>query len=580
MIRNIPFGICASALMLSLSSSSFAAPIEPWFTDPEVDRWMSDHIKSPTESLPVDQALAATARAASINVFADVSQIPADTIIEPYAQRPKDFFETNYNGRRNIIRYATRQADMTRDRVASDTFVFWRAPDKNRIVDLIARRQSELDAQFPPVSDKVAIEKIKDYYRDSQGWIAEPRDIQEKQASARGVKPVNISQIPLEVRVPLQAELIHQVRSVEITPLASAFDLANWQNARVRLIEEDANYFRPDGWVLGRAKARVLKVFLPIRQRPIIIGVPQWANPKFSMPDGVKIPEFASEEELTARAPVEAAAPTDALAPPLSLLDFSKEGKFDKTIQLKGARRDLRALIADIAAQAKLNLSVAPAFAPDVQVLAASEGMKTGVALSALERLYHAVWVPAGGGYVLQAQNMSEFQKMMSEMGQQLYYGPEDIGLPERFLMGARLAEEVSIKLDPEQLQSPEGALFSQLPPATQAQVIQFLRADYAGDLADKQQRVEDALDEINDFTLFFGNYPQKMTPYFVGQGSRWGKNVNFNGGIGLATFASDADGDRFMAQLFPAFSVQPPSEFDFLIAQQEAALAQREMGQ
>ncbi len=579
-MMKISPGICAGALLLFLSSSCFAAPIERRFATPEVDRWMDEHIKSPTESLPFDQAFAATARAASINVFADVSQVPADTLIDPYAQRPKDFSETNYNGRRNIIRYATRQANITRDRVASDTFVCWRAPNENRIVELIVRRQSELDAQFPSVSNKVAIEKLKTYYRDSQGWIAEPRDIKEGQASAQGVKPVNISQIPLDVRAPLQAELIEQVRSMGITPRASAFDLATWQNARVRLIEEDANYFRPDGWVLGRAKARVLKIFYSDRQSPFVIGVPQWANPKFSMPDGAETPEFAREEALNARAPAEAAAPTDALAPPLPLLDFSKEGKFDKTIRLKGARRDLRALVADIAAQSKLDLSVAPAFAPDAQVLAASEGMKTGVALSALERLYHAAWVPVGEGYVLQAQNMSEFQKMMSEMGQQIYDGPERIALSERFLMGARLAEEVSIKIDPEQLNSPAGAPFSQLPPATQSQVIQFLRADQAGDLAEKQQRVEDALTAINDFTIYFGNYPQKMQAYFVGQGSRWGRDVNFNGGIGLAAFAPDKSGDRFMTQLFPGFWVRPPSEFDFPMNEQEAMQAQRKRKQ
>ena len=542
--------VFAGALSLAITSAVSAQPARR-FATPEVDSWMSEHVKAPAESLPLDEALSALARATSTNVFADVTDVAADTSIAPYAQRPKNFFETNYNGRRNIISHVARQAGLTQDRTTSDTLVFWREPDLNRVVNAIVERQNQLDAQYPTASQSESIAKIKAYYQRERGWLAEPQTIAEMQQSARGVKAINISQLPPEVRTPLQAELIRRVRSTAATPPALAFDISSWQNARVRLVNEKVNYFRPDGWVLGRADARVLRVFFPDERKPFLIGVPQWANPTFSMPDVVESSAYLDEGVPLAQFRIGQDKTAVAQAPFRKPIDFAADKIFDKSVKLVGKRQSLSALVAQISEQTKLKLSVAPEVASNAQVLAISSDIKAGEALAALERLYHAVWIAEAGGYVLQAQNLSDSQIILSQLGSQVYDGSGAINLPKRAVAGARIAEEVSVSVDGEQLQSAQGALFSQLAPATQSKVMQLFREDNAGKLAEQQQRVETTLDYINDFNVFFGNYPEKMSPFFTGQGSRWSKDVNFNGGIGLAAFAP---GNRFIDQLFPPF--------------------------
>ena len=558
------------------------APVEREYVQPASEPWMNEKITAPTEQLPLDEALSALARSASLNAFVDATDLLTDLSILPYDQRPKDFFEMNYGGRINVIHNTLSQAQMTKARVGHNTFVFWHQPDTNRILNLIVARHRELDAQFPPDANysdvyrvsrdasgaqlpdensEGGLAKIKAYFERTQGWPAAPQTLEDMQRSAQGsAQAVNVSQLPADVRQLLQAELIRRIRSERVTPLPEWFDIASWNDARVGIVAEDANYFRPDGLVLGRAQARVLRVFFPNRRQSFLVGIPAWANPRFPRVDSVELPAYLSEGAQLANFEIGDAKAEATPAAPLPLVNFSSDARTQKQVKFAAKRQDLRALVADLQTQSGIALSVSDEVAPGAQVLAISGGMEAREALEAIERLYQAVWVPSEGGYALQPQNMSELQKQMSRLGDHFSSAFDSINLKQRHLMGQRVAEEISVGLDPNALQSAQGAPFSQLSDEVQSHVMQLFRDDKARELVEMQRRFQAVEPYFGNFEVQLNRASPNAQPFFVSENYRLVESANVGTDSTLRAFAPDG---RTITRLYPSFSVAPPNELD-----------------
>ena len=563
-ISNFIFDMKTFVLCLAVGTLLSLQPVQAQRQFALDDAYMGDQIKAPTETLPLDQAFAALSRAASINTFADVTAIPADTMVKPYAERPTNIYEMNIGGRSNVIGATAFQAGMTRDRTGKETFVFWRRPDPNRVVDLIVAHQKRLDAEYLAPDYATAIAAIQQFYADKYGWIAAPKTVAEHKQRVQGVpQSLKVSELPPEIRQSFRAELVRQLLMPGgLSSSYDAFELRTFQSARLRLVEEKVNRYTADGSVPGRANARIVKIFFPDRRSPAYIGAPLWANPNLSEPlAGFELPAYLNEEtpRFTAEPISVEAPPAVAAVVTVAAEDFAAEDVFKKKVKLASPRMPLRALVAELARQSGVELAVAADVAPDAQVLANSNGMKLSAALNAVARLYGARWVKAAPGYELQSRNMDELHRAINQLGLETLYAKVWYHSAETDSIAAYIAEEVSVALDRDQLESSEGAPFSQLPSAVQSHILQMLRDDKAGNLVVRQQRLDEAMEHLDDFLVRFTPFSDD-TPRFFGAFHTEPNSIGTleYGGAGFMALTPDG---QFITQLFPLFTVDPISK-------------------
>ncbi len=523
------------------------------------DSWMGEQISAPPQALPIDEAFAALSRAASINAFVDATNLPVDQVLQPYAKRPKNIYEMNYNGRSNVIGNTVSQAKMTFDRTAKETFVFWREPDINRTVNLIVTRQKQLDALYPPADDKTTLAALEEFYGRTQDWPTKFIRLADRKRRAQGVeKTITLADLPAELQLPLQAEFVRRVRLHDTAPDYSYFEPQSWKEGRVRLVEENVNLYDTVGRVTQTKKAWVVRVYFSRERYPAYIGKPRWAVPTQVELANFTLPSFLSEGERLSQ--FEAAQNDKPVAANTltTSLDF-QEDAFQKTVKFPAKRVDLRNFISDLSKQSGLAFSVAPDVAPDAQILAASPGMPLGAALTAVERLYSARWVKAAQGYQLQSQGLDELHQNMAQLGMGTLYERTAYWSAERDAIGGQIADEVTGAFDWDQLKSEQGAPFSELPLDVQSHIVELFRIDKSGELIVTQQRLDDALAQASNFSIRLNKVSRDVPQFFGAFHSRpTHLGILSLGTTALSAFSPDG---RFITDLFPQFYIYPPRQ-------------------
>lgn len=518
---------------------------------------MKEQITAPAEALPIDEALAALSRAASINIFVDATHLPVDQILQPYAKRPKNVNTIDFSGRSLVIGHAVTQAQMSYDRTAKDTFVFWREPDINRVINLIVAHQKQLHALYPPADDKTTLAALEQYFARTQGWPIQSIKFADRKRRAQGLeKAVSLSELPPELQAPLQAEFVRHLRRSGVAPDYSHFEPQSWKDGRVRLVEGQVNRYDAIGNYLGTHKALVVKVYFSPGRYPFYVGPPRWATPTQVELTDFQFPSFLTEGEhlsqFEAAQNVKATAP----GPRPPVLDF-KEDAFQKTVKFAGKRRDLHDFVSELAKQSGLTLSVAPDVLPGAKILAVSPGMTLGAALVAVERLYCARWVKAAQDYQLQSQGLDELHQSMAQLGMKTLYERVPYWAEERQAMSRQIADEVTGHFDWDQLKKEQGAPFSELPVEVQSHIVELFRTDKSGQFIVNQQRLDDALAQAANFSIRLSTVP-KDTPQFFGafRSEPADMGISTLGATVLSAFSPDG---RYITELFSQFHIYPP---------------------
>ncbi len=529
------------------------------------DAWMMERITPPTQTLPIDEALVALSKATSANVLADATHFEAGRIVKPY--------NSNFGERDNVIGYEAVQAGLSYDRSASDTFVFWKQPDKDHLVSLIVAYQKQLDKQFPRGDDKNTLTQFQEFLKARYGWEAQANTPEEAVKRAEGVDAsFRLSDLPEALRVPFRAELISQVSSLGHEPINYRWYEADyWKDTRVQLSMRQQGVYDAAGLRQGeRESPLVVLAFPDIRDeearsitagRRINIGFPHTTaagrfTPERTPTQNRQAVQQAIQQNLAPRIEHPVERPAVAVLPGVNV---ESEAALRKAVVFSIKQQPLAQFVAALAKQSGVALSVAPDVAPDAKVTGCSvaAGMPLASAMSALSRLYSARWTKDGNGYTLNSEHPTELTRTMAQMGNDAFYDWETFWPQERDALGTERADEIMGAVDVAQLQKSPGVPFSSLPADTQDSVLQLLQKEHQGDLTTAQQRLSEALDQ--DVVFRFAPVAADA-PLFYGAGmtQRFGTGRLSPQASGIAAYSSDG---AFIAHLFPRFTFGPPTQ-------------------
>ena len=575
MIRSSLLSLLVGALLVPAISLQAA----PRF--PMVDEWMEEKITPPMQALPIDEALLALSKAASANVLADATHFEAGRIVPPYPSQ-KDPYDSGFGQRVGVIGQQAFQAGLSYDRSASDTLVFWKQPDKDRLVSLIVAYQKQLDKQFPRGDDKNTLTGFQEFLKARYGWSAQAQTPEEAVKRAQGVDgSFRLSDLPEALRAPFRAEFISRVRSPGSMPTHRWFEADYWKDTRVQLRRRRQAIYDAEGNFKGQREGSAVELAFPdVRDEearsitinpPVQIGFPHTtpaggftpAKAAAQTRQGVR-PDVAPAVELPAEGPAPAALPG---------ANVEGEPSLQKAVVFSAKQQPLAQFVAALGKQSGVALSVAPDVAPDAKVTGCSvaAGMPLASAMSALSRLYSARWTKDGNGYTLNSEHPTELTRTMAQMGISAFYGWAAFMPQERDALGAERADEVLGAVNVAQLQKSPGVPFSSLPVDTQDSVLQLFQREHRGDLIATQQRLHDALDQEVVF---------RFAPLAVGAPLFYGAEMAQSFGTGrlspqssgIGAYSSDG---AFIAHLFPRFTFRPPTQEQIRFYQAEQAYAE-----
>lgn len=184
----------------------------------------------------------------------------------------------------------------------------------------------------------------------------------------------------------------------------------------------------------------------------------------------------AQEAAPQAEAPV---APAIAVTTPDAARAWRNDARLNTKISLEAKRMPLAQVLDALSKQSGVALD-GGALSATKRVTLSVTDMDAREVMTALEDLYQATWQPRGeaaGGYVLQARAMLPWQRNLAQLGNIHYWGFYRTNgdrsyappyLTRRYAFGW---DALMNELGEEPLQSPQGVLFSSLPPATQKEI-------------------------------------------------------------------------------------------------------------
>ena len=612
---NFQRWLCSGALLSITSLSCFRAEALPLV--PFQDNWTLEKVEAPKDAMPFDEALLALVEATSINVLADAAQLPMDLTIKPFAQQ--------YADNPNIVRFSRRhmvisnvmwQGDLTHERTTPNTYLFWHTPDikdLQKLQNLIVAWQSQLDARYPLSNPKIAATAWRDYLVNTKGWnpaaaklrvntgqslqwqpfvpeevaakIAEaslkasnsnatnrngmnmpqiglaPEVRAELSQSAQGVEAkMRWNDLPTALRDMSKAEFTHQVRALGWAPDYRQFQNQWWSQTRLHLATGETTYYGKNPHTVKRPVIRILPIGL-VTWLYNVGNLPQNSNHLNGEVVDTEIPLLSASANQSADTTLDIDTPK--LAPGI---DLSQDADLQKTVTFSTTRMPLRDWLKNISAQSGIALSIAADATPalrDAQLIAGSAGMKAADALNAVARLYDARWEKEGETYVLRPYQRDELHRMMARLGYRADYAYQLQTGVVRDAQGEEVAKQIYDELGPQELESKEGAAFSDLSPELQDRVLQLWRMDRLPALIVAQQRLDDA--------MAHGAYV-KFAPVDPSLGnllSPVGFNNLGNGvplpvnGAGLTVFGAD---DLPITGIFPDFAASklaPPGEIE-----------------
>ena len=555
-------------------------PVNAQPPSPADYNWFHAPITPPTQALPLDKAMAAVARAASINTFVDATALPKGLTVRPYAERVKGSSEGVPNGRIEVIGYTAGQAGLICTSIPFNTFVFWREPDANRVINLVVAHQKQLDAEYPPTDETATLTALGKFLR-AQNQAA-PLAVEVVDETLLNTKDapfaasfVNLSPevqvpfatLPMELQKPVQAEFLHQLRAEDEVTSLRWFELSSWKDARLR--------FAGGGIQSYMAKGRpyvklipLVQVFLPGEQITFEVGTPHDLNPTQVDPPNVSLPAYLNEGEHLSQFQTEEVPPTSlpGASPVMpELLDLSAQTDLQHQVKFSTSRVALRSFVADLAKQGQVALSVAPDVAPDAQVIASSSGMKLSEAMGALEHLYFAHWTKSARGYELQSSGVDELSRSISQISEGnvggVHYRYDPLS---EVATGAHVADEVEETFTADQLKAPDGVPFTGLPPAVQSHILQLFRDRNARQLFGIEERVDNGMSQSDKFVLRYGRLEDNAPHFFKPTPLR----VLMVSGFSSCLGAYSPDG-RFITRLFPDLSSRLPTPQDIAMRKQ-----------
>lgn len=153
-----------------------------------------------TRAASTDDYLLEIARTGDINVLADVTDVPTETLSLPISGQHRLSGLNFYN--------LIKGRNLTMVRIAENTFLYWPSPDAKQLAQEILARKAATPRQDPPPLDAEQTNALlKDYFHRVHGWDGnwENVDIQ-----------VPVADLPPELRAHVDAEIYGR----EITRMA------------------------------------------------------------------------------------------------------------------------------------------------------------------------------------------------------------------------------------------------------------------------------------------------------------------------------------------------------------------------
>lgn len=598
-MKSLPISALVSGTLLFVAFQAGAVPL---FTTE--DKWMNSKVNPSTQTLPLDEALLNLSPVLSANILADATNFPATLDISPYGARKVNRYETSLGTRISVVGVTSKQGNLTHDRSGRDTFVFWDQPDVKKLLPLLVAFQKQRAPATSPETNAATVGALKEFLQRNYGWKADAQTSEEKTQRAQGVPAFGLTDLPRELQGPVQAEFYRATLGLTTNTSYRWFEDDLWAKARLRLNMSFQAVYDEQGNYLGERKGPRVEFTFPNSPNFWDLGSPHWNPEAPILPPEKSRP--LSPKMLAAIAEIKAARLAGTIPPIPDYAPDSPEPPVSnpvaalKTVTFSVKRQPLAAFVSNLQKQSGISLSLAPDVAPRAKVTGRSldTGMTLDSAMNALARLYCAHWEKEGEGFVLRSNGWDELRQGMARLGDSAFYGWMTRWPQESIRVGTERADEILGGLDVDQLNAEGGAAFADLPADTQQSAMQFVREENEGELFTAQQRLYDVLEQDVRFRFgtvqppvvaegFVSNSPvpfrfdnvQSKTPLFF-DGFSMG---NFRYGYistevgGLAAYSSDG---RFIAQLFPDFQAQPPSELDRIMDTHRQQDKERAAGQ
>jgi hypothetical protein len=552
-MKNYIATILICGTMVSAVNGSYAAPRFSIF-----DEWMDRKIVPPNGPLPIDEAFGSLAKQSSANVFADVTSLEEDLVVSPYADRRRIGNGSLDDTLLGVSNHLAEQARLSFDRSTRDTLVFWRRPDRQRLINLIIAYHKQLEVTYPQANTESVVAGLVKFFELNHGWSAEVKTVAESREQAAGVDAnVELKDFPVELRTQIEAELFSVVRRFPVTPPFQTFETSFWKDARLRIVNPDVAVVgknRP----LAPSSTAILNLSSPtFSTAKFNIGTFSWAfratAPGNLAPRRAKAPTGGQKRPITQ--PLQ---PFEQPAPHIQNGLLSEDAKLQVQVACDVKRKPVASLLAEFKKQTGVSLQLAPGFLSDASITASSQGMKLTDAMAALERLYSAHWTKDATGYALESKDLDELHLAMAQEGYGAHYNLTGLYEEERQQAGTELAEEIVGLVDTKQLESRDGVLFSALPSELQERVIALFRQAKASDLILAQQRLDDVMNE---------KVHVRLSPLPPATKSFFGKFLTAGGNIpgplkrGATHLVAYSSQGEFIAWLFPSFKIHSLSE-------------------
>ena len=265
--------------------------------------------------------------------------------------------------------------------------------------------------------------------------------------------------------------------------------------------------------------------------------------------------------------PLNATQAEEAVKPsPLSATELVAEAPLSAKVSFEVKRMPLAELVALLQKQSGVTLALAEDAAKmQARVTARVQKMSLASVLGAFQRMYGVRWSRAANGYTMHASDRGELHLKMLQTGEPLYYRFRYRRTPsyyEQIEREAELAGEVLENLDFEQLKTPQGVPFSDLPPDLQQRVRDRVLEKQAERVMEAQQLLEIAA--RRELYLRFGTEEMEIVkktprPVFAYKAPRLFGSSRNTQTMGRAGLMVETDTGALVTGIFPGFAALPP---------------------
>lgn len=521
------------------------------------DPWWEAAVNPPGEAA-IDDYLIALAKNSSTNCIMDARDVDPQIRIKPF---PEFVARIKFNCppvRKALFDAVQAQAILTQHAVKDyGTLLFWhepelteaarlslerRAADEELLVEaksdddgLLTPRQA-LESRYLPLQARWA-----KYLREAQGWDGQ---------SAQVDITIPVVDLPPDLRALTLAEVRYTLYK-RINLSAPIFSAEYWDTMRLVI---DTSEKHPD---TGRPIP-----YLSLWSPPLGPG-PATRLGRLDAPrEPTQAAETAPKVQQVAQAAPDNTAPTrfphhDKFLAMVFAPELETDAALQAKVSLEAKRRPLKDIVGDLKKQSGVALALAPDAPPaSAPVTLRVSEMPLWKMMASLSRIYGATWSKNGAAYTLRSAKLDPLDLGMLRRGfwyrWRLHY-LDTYNLQQR--ENSALAREILRHVRRDQLNSPQGAPFSDVPQELRDQVRKYLQEEDAQRILDGQAQLDATPLEgmVLRFAPLNSREPDKVL---------WGRTAFSGKDAQLGAFTADG---RFICTVFNRFKVKAPREGEWV---------------